>query len=59
MWCRKCGIFGDPLRRKWWQKLIPNSRRFYCAGCGKIKVSIFAGLMNERRDMSATGPPSR
>lgn len=35
MRCWKCGIVGDPVRRKWWQHLLPRCRRFYCAGCGK------------------------
>jgi hypothetical protein len=28
------------VRRKWWQKLIPFCRRYYCAACGKTFLSF-------------------
>lgn len=39
--CRRCGIFGDLVRLRWWHKLVPGCRRWYCAGCGKTFLSLF------------------
>jgi hypothetical protein len=47
MLCRKCGIFGDPIRLKWWHRMVPLARRYYCAGCGKTYLAF-----------SASRPPS-
>ena len=41
MLCPKCGILGDAVRLKWWQRMIPGSRRYYCAGCGRTYLSFF------------------
>lgn len=35
MFCHRCGIHGNPVRLKWWHRLIPFVRRYYCAGCGR------------------------
>lgn len=41
MLCRRCGILGDAIRLKWWHRLIPRARRWYCAGCHRTYVSVF------------------
>jgi hypothetical protein len=43
--CRRCGIIGDLLHLKWWHKLIPRCRRYYCAGCGRtfLRIRFTAG----------------
>jgi hypothetical protein len=40
MICRRCGIIGDLVRLKWWHKLLPGCRRYYCAGCGRRFLSF-------------------
>jgi hypothetical protein len=40
MLCRQCGILGDAIRLKWWHKLIPGVRRYYCAGCHRTYLSF-------------------
>ena len=40
MLCRRCGILGDPVRLKWWHKLLPRTHRYYCAGCGRTFLSF-------------------
>jgi hypothetical protein len=43
--CRRCGIWGDPMNLRWWHKLIPKCRRYYCAGCGRtfLRIRLRAG----------------
>lgn len=41
MLCRRCGILGDPVRPKWWHRMIVGSRRYYCAGCGRTFLSFY------------------
>jgi len=49
MLCRRCGILGDPVRLKWWHKLIPRARRWYCAGCHRTYLSLFDPPPDQRR----------
>ena len=52
MLCRRCGILGDRIHQKWWHKVIlPGSRRYYCAGCGKTFLSFY------QPDEPAASPP--
>jgi len=40
MLCRRCGILGDRVHLKWWQRWIPRTHRYYCAGCGRTYLSF-------------------
>lgn len=40
MLCRRCGIYGDRVRPKWWHRIIPGLHRYYCAGCGRKYLSF-------------------
>lgn len=42
MLCRRCGIYGDRLRPKWWNRLLPGVHRYYCAGCGRKYLALAA-----------------
>jgi hypothetical protein len=43
MLCRRCGIVGDPIRHRWWSRLLPRARRYYCAGCGRTFLRFAFG----------------
>lgn len=52
--CVRCGFIGDVVPLKWWQKRLPESRRYYCAGCGKTYLRLF-GRPARQLASAATG----
>jgi hypothetical protein len=33
MLCRKCNTVVDRLERRWWERLLFGSKRYFCAKC--------------------------